>query len=343
MGDSNQQFGSDTDPNTERAESRDGEGSPSSTRRRVLLSGAATWATVGLAGCSDNGGQGTATTTGTSSGTATETAQPQPENYVVTAETGAGSEGVPEGASFVSSCAASTRFVPGMQVVFYVGIYDPETGDQLTDEDLESAVVNIDGGETVELGWAGDDEENPAQEWAGSYVLPEDASTGTMSYSVEVTDGNANFRSVGILEDSFEVIEYSDPTNYVVTTETIWNGHPAPEYTNNFVGSCGVERQFSTEMDVTFHIGIYDSTTSDFVGNDTIDSVTIESTDGSFDSIDLEYFSGEEENSSERWAGALETENLDTGTYRYEISVSDSEYTNVGISENQFTIVEIQS
>jgi len=272
----------------------------------------------------------------------TSTAQPEPENYVVTAETGAGSEGVPD-ASFVSSCAPSTRFVPGMQVVFYVGIYDPETGDQLTDEDLESAVVNIDGGQSVELGWAGDDEENAAQEWAGSYVIPEDTETGTKSYSVEVTDGDANFRWVGILEDSFEVIEYDDPTNYVVTTETIWDGHPAPDYTNNFVGSCGVERQFSTEMDVTFHIGIYDSTTSEFVGSDTLDSVTIESTDGSFDPVTLEYFSGEEENSSERWAGTLETEDLATGTYSYEISVSDTDYTNVGISSNQFSIVEIPS
>jgi len=300
------------------------------TRRRLLAAGAATWATVGLAGCTGDGDGG--------GGSGTDAA-----NYVVTAETGAGSEGVPESAGFISACSASRRFVPGMQAVFYVGIFDPETGEQLTDEDLESVVVNIDGLQNVELGWAGDDEENPAEEWGGSYVLPTDTEPGTYSYTVEISNGDANYQPVGILEDSFEVIEYDDPTNYVVTTETIWDGHPAPDYTNNVVGSCGVERQFSTEMDVTFHIGIYDSTTSDFVGNDTIDSVTIESTDGSFDTIDLEYFSGEEENSSERWAGALETENLDTGTYGYEISVSDSEYTNVGISENQFSIVEIQS
>jgi hypothetical protein len=164
-----------------------------------------------------------------------------------------------------------------------------------------------------------------------------------MPYSVEVTDGDSNFRTVGILEDSFEVIEYENPINYVVTTETIWDGHPAPDYTNNFVGSCGVERQFSTEMDVTFVIGIYDSNTGEFVGSDTLDSVTIESTDGSFDPVELTYAPGEGEDADEEWAGTLETENLDTGTYSYEITVSDDNYTNVGVSENQFSIVEIPS
>jgi hypothetical protein len=304
------------------------------SRRRLLAAGAATWATVGLAGCGGNGGDGG------SDGTATS--EPEPANYVVTAETGTGE--VPEGAAFASSCSASRRFVPGMLVVWYVGIYDPETGEQLTDEDLDSVEVSINGGETVELAWAGDDEENPADEWSGSWTVPEDTEPQTLNYEVNVTDGEANFRTVGILQDSIEIIEYSNPTNYVVTTNTFWNGAPdeLPDSTNGFVGACAPEREFTAEMDVTFVIGIYDGSSGDPIGTDTLDSVTVESTDGSFDPVDLEFSPGGED-SAAQWSATLETENLGTGTYGYEVNVTDGEanFYNVGIASNQFTIIEV--
>ncbi|WP_436925049.1 hypothetical protein [Halosimplex amylolyticum] len=317
----------------------DGDGA---TRRRVLAGGAASWATVALAGCP--GGDGETDTaqpadTDTPTDTPTATPEPEPENYVVTAETGTGE--VPEGAAFASACSATRRFVPGMMVVFYVGIYDPETGDQLTDEDLDSVVVNVDGGPEVELGWAGDDEENPADEWGGSWTVPEDMEPGTVPYTVEVTDGDANFHTVGILEDAIEIIEYSNPTNYVVTTETFWNGSPQ-EAANGFVGGCVPERQFSREMDVTFAIGVYDGSSGDLVGGDTLDSVTVESTDGAFDSVELEWQEGGEE-STAQWTGTLETESLEPGSYGYEVVVTngDANYYDVGIASNQFTIIEV--
>jgi hypothetical protein len=329
------------EPETDRDETRSTSGA-STTRRRLLLSGAATWATVGLAGCTGDNDPGTPTSTETTteSEPATET-QTEPENYVVTAETGTGSEGVPEDAAFASACSATRRFVPGMQVIFYVGIYDPETGDQLTDEDLESVSVTVDGGQTVDLSWAGDDEENPAQEWAGSYVLSEDTSTGTKSYTVEVTDSNADFQTVGILEDSFEVIEYSNPTNYVVTTDTWWDS-AAPEESVGFVEGCGPERQFTQDMDVTFVIGVYDGSSGEIVGNDTLDSVTIQSTDDSFDDVSLSWTAASEDTDAQ-WSGTLDTADLSTGTYGYEVVVTngDANFYDVGIASNQFTIIEV--
>ncbi|QLH81719.1 hypothetical protein [Halosimplex pelagicum] len=316
------------------------------TRRRVLAGGAASWATVALAGCPGGDAEtdtaepaATDTATPTDTPTPTATPEPEPENYVVTAETGTGE--VPEGAAFASACSATRRFVPGMLAVFYVGIYDPETGEQLTDEDLDSVAVNVDGGDTVELAWAGDDEENPAEEWAGSWQLPDDISTGTYAYTVEVTDGDANFRAVGILEDAIEVIEYSNPTNYVVTTETFWNGAPV-ESAGGFVGGCVPERQFSPEMDVTFSIGIYDGSSGDLVGGDALDSVTVESTDGAFDPVELSWQESGEETTAQ-WTGTLETEALDPGSYGYEVVVTDGEanFYDVGIASNQFTIIEV--
>jgi hypothetical protein len=228
-----------------------------------------------------------------------------------------------------------------MQAIFYVGIYDPDTGDQLTDEDLDAVNVSING-ETVELGWAGDDEENPAQEWAGSWVIPDGTETGSLSYTVEVTTGDANCRDVGILENSIEIIEYSDPSNYVVTTNTYWNGTPV-ESANGFVGGCAPERQFSQEMDVTFVVGIYDSVTGELVGSDTLSSVTVESTDGSFDPVELSWQSGEPEDQTAQWNGTLETESLAAETYSYEVTVSDPgrDVRNVGIAQAQFSIIEV--
>jgi hypothetical protein len=299
-----------------------------------------------LAGCS-GGGDDDDTTTETGTETEpepepepTETPSPQPENYVVTAETGTGSQGVPGSAQFVSACSATRRFVPGMQAIFYVGIYDPDTGEQLTDEDLDAVNVSING-ETVELAWAGDDEEDPAQEWAGSWTIPEGTETGSLSYTVEVTNGDANYRDVGILENSIEIIEYNDPSNYVVTTNTYWNGSPV-ESANGFVGGCAPEQQFSQEMDVTFVIGIYDSVSGELVGSDTLDSVTVESTDGSFDPVELSWQADGEEQTAQ-WNGTLETENLAPETYGYEVVVSDPgrDVYNVGIAQAQFSIIEV--
>ena len=321
------------EPNSDQSETG------SITRRRLIATGAATWASVGLAGCSGNSSDDSDEPSGNN--TDSDDGSGGAANYVVTAETGAGSEGVPESAGFISSCAASTRFVPGMQIVFYIGIFDPATGDQLTDDDLDGVSVNVDGMESVELGWAGDDEENPADEWGGSFVLPEDTEPGSYAYTVEVTDGDANYQTVGILEDSFEVIETSNPTNYVVTTDTWWD-NAAPEASVGFVESCGPERQFTQEMDVTFVIGVYDGSSGDLVGSDTLDSVTIESTDGSFDSFDLEWQPGGED-STAQWSGTLDTANLSPGTYGYEVLVTNGEanFYDVGIATQQFTIIEV--
>jgi hypothetical protein len=96
-------------------------------------------------------------------------------------------------------------------------------------------------------------------------------------------------------------------------------------------------------MDVTFVVGIYESSTGELVGSDTIDSVTISSADGTFDPVELSWQSGEAEDETAQWNGTLETETLSPGTYNYEVSVtnSDASFYNVGIASAQFSIVEV--
>ncbi|MFC7228671.1 hypothetical protein N0B31_14760 [Salinirubellus salinus] len=350
--------------------------SSGTTRRRLLVSGAATWATVGLAGCGSNDGTETPTATATEAPTTapadqnTETPEPQPENFVVTTETWAGGEGVPAAISFMSACATTNTFVPGMQAVFFVGIYDPETGEKLTPDDLDGAQVNVgDGMDTVELSWTdehGHATRGEGNNWVGSWMIPEDMDPGGLPYTVEVTrsDGDATFQNVGVLTDSIEIVEYDDPTNYVVDAATHWVGHPAPEYSNGFVGACAPEREYTPEMDVTFVIGLYDSTSGLMVGQDGlvnpntgeavedettpanagIDSVTVVSPDGAFDDVALSWTDAlDDENDLPRWFGTLETENLDPGTYAYEVQISDQEQGrfDVGVASAQFSIIEV--
>lgn len=345
------------------------------SRRRMLATGAATWATV-LAGCS-GGGEDDTTTEGTPTETPTpaqtetpdnETPEPQPENFVVTAETLSGG-GAPSAASFISGCAATNVFVPGMTVVFHVGIYDPATGDKLSDEDLDGVTVEM-GGETVDLSWGSDygwGQREEGNEWIGSWDIPEDIlsdqDSANMEYTVSVTGGDGEFTTVGVLSDNVEVVPYEDPRNYVVTTNTYWNGHPSPEASNGFVGSCAPERQFTQDLDVTFVIGIYDSTNGYLVGTDgtymengekqadspAITEATVVSPNDEFDDVTLTWNDyADDENSTARWNGVLETETLAPGTYNYEVQVTESEASERGridatIASNSFSIIEVSS
>lgn len=327
------------------------------TRRRLLASGAATWATVALAGCSNLSGGGSG------GGQATET---EAENYVVTTETWTGG-GVPSSIAFMSSCARSDTFVPGMQMVFFVGIFDPETGEQLTGDDLSDVQVNLgDGMETISLEWTDAHDyatRNEGNNWVGSWDIPEDMEPQSLSYTVEVTGGDANYRNVGVLSDGIEVVEYDDPSNLVVDTETRWNGSP-DESPSGFVGACAPERQFTSNLDVTFVVGIYDSTSGNMVGADGvvnpnsgeavedegseyadgIDAATVVSSDGAFDDVPLEWTAAlDDEGGLPRWYGTLETENLDPGTYGYEIQIDDesSDGFDTGVASAQFSIIEV--
>ncbi|MFB6150767.1 MAG: hypothetical protein ABEJ40_03075 [Haloarculaceae archaeon] len=380
---------------TSEAESADSDGD--TTRRRLLTSGAATWATVGLAGCPGGGGSETPTATEagptptdtptdtptetptetpTATETATATPQPQPENFVVTAETWAGSTGVPAAISFMSSCATSNKFIPGMQVVFFVGVYDPETGNKLTKDDLGGVQVNVgDGMKTVSLKWGtgpahGHYTKSDGKDWVGSWTIPQDMEPQSLSFTVEVSGVDGNFRNVGVLKDSIEIIEYDDPANLVVDTETRSSSgpHSLPKYTNGFVGSCAPERQFTPEMDVTFAMGIYDSTNGLLVGkdglykqkaekavkvkdesspyNDGIKSVTVVSPDGKFDDLELKWTdAGDDPHGLPRWHATMDTKNLSPGNYKYEVQITDEQTgaIDVGLATDSFTIIEVPS
>ncbi|AOW80728.1 hypothetical protein HTSR_1555 [Halodesulfurarchaeum formicicum] len=317
------------------------------SRRKFVAGTAAGFATVSLAGCTDGNGE------------PTTTAEPEPEDYVVTDDIIVSSSYVPENAGFAQACSPSRMFVPGMHPVFKIGVYDPETGEILGNDELESVVVNIDGHGSVELAWSGDDEEHPADEWSGSWAIPEDVSPGTITYTVEVTDGDAEFQRVGILESSFTVIEYTDPRNYVITDDVYAGSAGMDGYGDNeFISSCQPSRQFAPGMMVGFDIGVYEGRTGNPVGpadgdqEDVIagiESATI-TIDGFGETLDLEWAGIDDEGEPTEdlnWNATFYIpEDAESGSYTYTVElvpadddVSSGEVGATAHVANEFTVV----
>lgn len=338
----------------ERTESNTSDGL---SRRKVIVGGTAGWASVALAGCNAlSPGDDTDTEAGSDTDTDTPEDTTDPTNYVVTDDILTGSEYVPAGTGgFASSCSSSRTFAPGMQPVFKVGVYDPETGEQVGSETLDEVASNIDGGPSVELAWSQAEDESADPEWSGPWVIPEDYEPGTVNYDVEVTNGEANFENIGIFSGSFEVIEYEDPRNYVITDDLYAGSSGQDSYSDNqFISSCAPSRQFAPGMMVGFDVGVYDGQSGDPVGPTDfeydgvvagIESATL-TVEGRGVEQSLEWAGGENEDGEmveDFWWNTtwFIPDDAEPGDVTYSIDVeTDTSTTEVGVLENTFTIVE---
>lgn len=308
-----------------------------STRRKFLVTNAAVWTSASLAGC---GGQGQEETT--TAAPTTTTPEP-PKNFVVTDDMIASGD-IPAGATFAASCAPTRKFVPGMHAVWKVGVYDPATGEQLTNDDLDGVTVEFTNRdyETVALQWAGDDEEHPHKEWNGSLAIPEGAKPGTVKYDVKISNGDDNYQHVGVAANEFEIIEYTDEVRYVVSNYTY--AVSSPEAANGFVSACGPEWQFAPGMKVAFAANIFDADTGKEPGPDVIKSATVTFPNGEFDDIDLAWQGDAEEHAEKVWDGVLKLpDDAAPGTYTYKITVAfpegEPKTQDVSFPEDTFTVV----
>jgi len=302
------------------------------TRRKLMAAGAASWATVTLAGC--------ATGSGADTTTEVTTTAPQPKNYVVSEDLIAGSEGIPKDAGLVSGCSPTRTFVPGMEPVWHIGVYDPATGDPVSDEIIDSMVVELSTGKTVEMTWAGDAEEHAEPIWKGSYVIGEDAQPQTIDYTIAITDGDDNFQNVEVAENTFDIIEGVSPKNYVVTDELLASGS-VPE--GGLVSHCATSRAFSPGMTIVYHVGVYDPATGDPVSNDTISKmVSKQSNDVD---VELTWAGDAEEHAEPIWKGSwVVPDDAPEETVTYEIQVTDDSdnFRDVNVEENSFDVVHLQ-
>lgn len=290
---------------------------PDQSRRSFLVAGAASWASISLAGCTGLIGE------------ENEDGENEVPHFVVTDEVVAGSSGIPEGAEgFVTPGRPTSAFVPGMEAIFKVGVWDPETGDIVSDVALDEAFVDTDRGEEIDLVFARSD-----REWTGDWSIPEDESTGTVGYTVTVSNA-AEFTNVGIADSEFEIVEF-DPVaaNYVVTTDT----YSTDEYGGGWVQSCLPQYNFTPEMAVGFDVGIYDGSSGEPVGSEVVDEAVVEFEEGDPDSLELEW-DEEDELWNNVWRGIPDGY---VGSLAYEVTVTnDAEFHNVGVYQGTIEIIE---
>ena len=304
-----------TEANSSTVETGSGLGS---TRRKFLATGTASWASVSLAGCV--GGEADDDDHADENNDA--------PNFVVTDEIIAGSEGIPPGAGgFVSAGKAQRTFAPGMQAIFKVGVWDPASGDIVSDEALDEARVELDRDIDVDLEFNRDE-----REWSGDWMIPEDAETGTVGYDVVVSN-DAVFTDVGIAENEFEIFEFEPAAaNYVVTDDT----YAVDDRGGGWVQSCLPQHNFTSDMAIGFDIGIYDGGTGDPVGPDVVDEAVIDFEAGDPDEVDLEW-DEEDEIWGYTWRGVPADHE---GTLEYEVQVTnDGEFHNVGVYQGSVEII----
>lgn len=335
------------------------------SRRKFVAGGAAGWASVALAGCNAlSPGDGTDTEEPTDTETEpdtetdTETPEPQPENYVVTDDILVGSDGSnPAGAGgFADSCSWTRTFTHGMQPIFKVGVYEPESGDQLGSDDITVA-INVDDGPTEELAWSQDDDEEADPEWSGPVWdsgIPDDWEDEEITYTVEVSDSDANFTDVGLASGTIEVVEYTDPANnYVVTVENFRTSAHGVDDAGDFVQSCAPANTFAAGAEVGFDVGIWRGTDGALVGgtDEIVDEVLVAFEDLDTD-LELAWATNDDDEpiptdewevGEHAWVAVWEVPEDISEDVTYEVQISgvegDEEFDQVGIYRNTVRII----
>jgi hypothetical protein len=214
---------SSTDEETMSGESEQNQDRSVLTRRRLVASGAATWATVSIAGCNYITDPGVDEPTVTTETTTTD----DPSASTDTSEDTGGSTDAPDGTetpaspdtptettdeeeeettTTTSSCASIGRFARGMEVGLHVGIYDPETGDPLGADAIESVTIEFPDADygPVELNWEGPHEAYDRDTWGSKIETDGETEPGTYEYEVDVESDRDDVATT--ISDQFTVV-----------------------------------------------------------------------------------------------------------------------------------------
>ncbi|MBW7916859.1 MAG: cytochrome c [Trueperaceae bacterium] len=95
-------------------------------------------------------------------------------------------------------CVANAVFIPGEQMVWRAYVYDSDSGDLLTQEQIDAKGIKVygelDSGVKVALNYIPHPPESPNTElfWAAGWQIPRDYATGTYQWSVVVEDAAGN-------------------------------------------------------------------------------------------------------------------------------------------------------
>ncbi|HEX8966327.1 MAG TPA: hypothetical protein VF937_00500 [Chloroflexota bacterium] len=110
------------------------------------------------------------------------------DKLLLSADIVQGSKNVPQAQAAMKSCVMSSRFPRNSEIVWRVKVFDPRTADLMDDAKLSGVQVRLANGKTVDLNYGAHPKDPPNEYyWANSWVVPKDAPTGTLRYSVVAT------------------------------------------------------------------------------------------------------------------------------------------------------------
>lgn len=189
------------------------------TRRRLVAAGAATWATVSLAGChyitdpyspEDDEEPTTTVTTQTSTtdspGTPGDTTDGTPKPGE--SPTATPTETTTKPPTTTTACASIGRFARGMDVGIQVGVYNSETGSFLGDEAIDGVTVEFPDADfgPLELSWNGPHEKFSVNGWGGKITTTPETESGTYRYHVRIHAGEDSEVAGETVTDQFTII-----------------------------------------------------------------------------------------------------------------------------------------
>jgi hypothetical protein len=131
-----------------------------------------------------------------------------------------------------------------------------------------------------------------------------------------------------------------------VTNNTTTTADPSPPTETPTATSTGTacesRREFPAGIDIGLNVGVYDSDSGDFLGDDALDGVTVEFPNEDYGPLELNWSGEHEQYIPDGWGGKIETdEDIEPGTYRYEITIEgDGPFEDGETITDQFTIVE---
>jgi hypothetical protein len=115
-------------------------------------------------------------------------AAPGTDKLLLAADTVQGSKNVPQADAALKSCVLSSRYPRNSEIVWRVRVYDPRTAELMDNKALSSVQVGLANGATVDLNYGAHPKDPPNEfYWANSWVVPKDAPTGTLRYTITAT------------------------------------------------------------------------------------------------------------------------------------------------------------
>ncbi len=99
-----------------------------------------------------------------------------------------GSKNIPTAQAALKSCSLQSRFPRNSEMVWRIRVYDPRTGNLMDKTGLSKVEVKLANGKNLDADFGPHPKDPPNESyWTASWVVPKDAPTGTLKFTVAAT------------------------------------------------------------------------------------------------------------------------------------------------------------